>query len=558
MDQDFSGAPFHLDAEGIAWVESTLARLSGRDRLAQLLVPLARDLSPAALDHYLTLGLGGIHRLSSRGEADLLASARYLAAGAAARGLPPLCLTADLDFSEKNSLKDGTAFTNQMGVAATNDPAAAGIMGRLCAEEMQATGGHWTFSPVVDLSLNPRSSVVNTRAFSDRPEVVASMAAAHVGAVEAGGVVATPKHWPGDGTDDRDQHYATTDNHLSVEDWRRDFAPGFAAAIAAGARSIMAGHITQKALSRAMGPDATARRHLPATLNPDLLAYLRREMGFKGVIISDSLQMGGFNSQGIRRDLLPACLAAGCDVLLFPAEPVEDDLGHLVAALADGRLTEARVAEACRLMLALKASLGLHRGEKLAPTGGLGTEAHRAMAEDVARRSITCVRNDEGLLPLSPARHPRLLLLTPAQRLSPGGPLPALDIAALLTTRGFTVTRHDPALPVDLTNQDLALYAFEEEGMSGKFDLRIRWDRIQAPWHDSLRRLWHEIPTVMLSFGSPYTLLDAPECRTVINAYSPVASAQRAAIAALCGEIAFAGVSPVDPRRGLYDAERAL
>lgn len=556
MDFAFiKAAPFHLDDGAATWVETMLASMSTAEKIGQIVVPLCRDLSPAALDRLLQLKVGGIHRLSSRSTADLRASADYLQP----RSRIPIIFTADLDFSEKNSLLEGTKMTNQMGIAATGDPAWADAMATLCAEEMIATGSHWSFSPVVDLDLNHRSSIVNTRAFGSDPAQVINLIERYIRAAQAKGVAVCSKHWPGDGTDDRDQHYVTTNNRLPLDAWHRSFGAVFRKAIDCGVKTIMAGHITLRSYSQARGAAQKSPEYMPATLNADLLLdLLRGEFGFNGVIVSDSAQMAGFTGKGPRSEIVPMCIENGCDVLLFPHEPVEDDIGHLMKGVETGRLSLARLDEAVARMLALKASIGLHL--KTQDGGGwwagdTATEIHRHWARRAAEQSITLVKDTQGLMPLDPARHKRLLVLTAKERFSPSGPLPPLQISAMLRGQGFDVVDYIPGSDMPLTGYDAALYILADEGMSGKYQLSPRWDALHGAFPAGLERLWHLLPTAILSLGTPYHLYDAPDCRTLVNAYSPVLPVQRALVDAITGVIPFTGKSPVDPFCGLPEAQ---
>jgi beta-N-acetylhexosaminidase len=556
MDFAFlKAAPFDLDEAAAAWVETTLQSMTLDEKVGQIVVPLCRDLSPAALDRYLDLKVGGIHRLSSRSTPDLRASADYLQP----RSGIPMIFTADLDFSEKNSLLDGTKMTNQMGIAATGKPEWAEVMAELCAEEMTATGSHWSFSPVVDLDLNHRSSIVNTRAFSSNPAQVMELTEHYIRAAQAKGVAVCSKHWPGDGTDDRDQHYVTTDNRLPLEAWRQSFGAVFQNAIDAGVKTIMAGHITLRSYSQAKVSARKSPEYMPATLNADLLQdLLRGELGFNGLIVSDSAQMAGFTGKGPRSEIVPMCIENGCDVLLFPHEPIEDDIAHLVKGVETGLLTMVRLDEAVARMLALKASVGLHL--KIGDSSGwwagdTSTEKHQQWAKAAAQASITLVKDTQGLMPLDAVKHKRLLVLTARERFSPSGPLPPLQISAMLRDKGFEVVEYIPGSDMPFTGFDAALYILADEGMSGKYQLSPRWDALHGAFPAGLERLWHILPTAILSLGSPYHLYDAPDCRTLVNAYSPVLPVQRALVDAITGVNPFTGRSPVDPFCGLPEAQ---
>lgn len=541
-DDHLRAAPFHLDPQALAWVRRSSDSLDDEGRLRQLLIPMCRDLSPDALRDLAARNLGGIHRFPSFTEDELRDSARLLADGAA---IPPL-MTADLELSEKASVRAGTVFPNQMTVAATANPQNAWRMGALAAREAGYLGFHVSWTPVADLALNPRSNVVNTRSFSDRVDLTRDLVCAYIDGMQAHGMAACVKHFPGDGLDDRDQHFVTTINPMDMPHWQDSFARIFAAAIAADVRVMMAGHISLPA------HDPTGA---PASLSAPLLqGLLRGDLGFNGVIVSDATLMNGFAQQGPRDRIVPACIQAGCDILLFPKD-IDADLDRLRAGLASGALTHQRLDQAVLRILALKAALGLHLGSTLPDAQDrpalLGSDEHRGWSEGIVRGAVTLLRDRPQILPLDPARHRRILLAEAVGRRSPSSALPDLQIAAMLEEAGFTITRHQHGQPIDAENHDIGLYLMAEEGLSGKENLGPQWERLHGAFPASMERLWHHLPTVYVSLGTPFLPYHMPDCPTFINAYSPILPMQRAVVHALTGRIPFAGTSPVEATGGL-------
>lgn len=534
----FSAAPFELDNDALDWVATTFASLSVDGKIGQILLPLARDLSNQALNDLLELGVGGIHRMPGRSLDELQTSAEYLQTSSKI----PLLLSGDLECSEKGNFAGFPGQTNQMGVAATNDPENAARMAAMAAYEGLRRGFNWSFTPVVDIDLNFRSSVVNTRSFGSDPQKVGLAAAAYVRAMQAGGMAACAKHWPGDGCDERDQHFVTSMNTLTEAEWWATFGTAFRAAISAGVKAIMAGHISL--------PRFQSQPGRPASLDSELLTMLRSRFGFQGLIISDAISMGGFLSQGERAQTVPNCIQAGCDILLFPVHP-RQDFEHLRRGLETGLLSHSRLDEAVLRILALKASLGLHQQRMRPVPEADRCDVHKVWEREIAERSVTLVRDTQELLPLQANRHRRILLLQTDQRHSPSGPLPSLQIDALLREAGFEVYLYGKDQAVDLGKYDVAICVVAEEGLSAKQGLRVDWTALQGRFPASMDRLWRDMPALMVSLGSPYHLFEAPDCPTLINAYSPVLTVQRAVVAALTGAIPFMGRSPVDAFAGL-------
>jgi len=431
-------------------------------------------------------------------------------------------------------------------------------MGVVAGREGGYCGFNVTWSPVVDLALNFRSNVVDTRSFGSDPQTVRAMAAAYLDGIRSTGMAATAKHWPGDGLDDRDQHFATTHNSLDLTTWRETFGTIYRDLIVQGLPMIMAGHITLQAYTASLGDQARSAAHLPATLNADLTSrLLREELGFNGVIVSDATSMVGFQARGKRKDLVPLCIESGCDILLFPRDLAED-LAHLKAGLTSGALSQRRVEEAVIRTLGLKASMGLRRSTALPAVSQreelLGSDEHRRWTQEAAAAAVTLVKDTQNLLPLSRDKHRRILLSQLEERMSPSGPLPQLQVARLLEEAGFTVTIYKPGDPVDPSLYDVGLYVMAEEGLSGKESLGPHWDDLHGHFPRSMERLWHRLPTVYVSLGTPFLLFHMPECKTFVNAYSAVLPVQEAVVQTVTGQLPFRGHSPVDAFCGLAEA----
>lgn len=551
-DAQLCAAPFHLDRDALDWVKARFAGLGQDAKIAQIVLPMCRDLSDESIDALAAQGTGGVHRFPSYSEDELRRSAQRLMQACA---VPPL-LTADIEMSEKASVKSGTAFPNQMAVAATGDPENARRMGTIAAREAGYLGFGVSWTPVADLALNFRSNAVNTRAFSDKVDQTRSMVCAYLDGMQANGLVACVKHFPGEGLDERDQHYVTTHNTMAMDAWHASFGKIYAAAIARDVRLVMAGHVTLPAYSPAPGDAALSEATLPASLSADLLqGLLRGELGYNGVIVSDATGMAGFTSCGVRKDIVPLCIESGCDILLFPQD-TEEDMQFLREGLINGALSQARLDEAVLRILALKASMGLHLGRPAVPDESrrgalLGSDEHHSWSKAVSEGCVTLVKDTQGLLPLSPDRHRRILLAEARDRRSPSAPLPDLEIPAMLEALGFEITRVLPGAPIDPSGQDIGLYLMAEEGLSGKEHLGPQWERLHGAFPLTMQRMWQHLPTLYVSLGSPFLTFHMPDCPTFVNAYSAVRPVQQAVVDALTGVIPFAGRSPVTLPWGL-------
>ena len=545
-------APFNLDDAGVAWVQQTKAGLTPRARLGQLFTFISMGRDPGELARLARLQPAGITRMFSPDrdfECDFMDKAR-------AAAQVPMLLSADLEGS-RMSLAFGTEVPNPLALAAVDDVQASRAIARIMAEEARAMGINWSFTPVLDINAAFRSPIVATRGFGSDLARIERQALAQLEEFQAAGVAATVKHWPGEGFDERDQHLLTTINPLSMAEWEAQFGRLYRAAIAAGVLSVMSAHIALPAYVLAANPEAGVEAYRPASvsraLNVDLL---RGQLGFNGVMVSDATPMAGFGAWGPREEMLPEVIANGCDMILFTDDP-EADMEFVAAAIADGRISAARLDEALTRVLGLKAALGLQNGFVPAASQKalLGTVANKAAARAVTARAPTLVKDVGGLLPLSAARTKRVLVVS-GGIVSPSHPEPApFEVPDLLRAEGFDVTLFTPGMAVSSADFDLMLYLFGEETLLTRGRIFLDWARISGGFQGAMRRHWHEMPTLMISFGYPYYLYDAPRVPTYVNAYATMPTMQAAVVECLMGRAPWNLNSPVDAFCGLGDAK---
>lgn len=457
-------------------------------------------------------------------------------------------------------LDGATPMPNQLGMAALPDERDYRRALTVMAQEARAIGINWTFSPVIDVNADFRSTIVGTRSFGASALRVGRLGAMHVDVVQVAGLAATAKHWPGEGFDPRDQHVLTTVNPLDLSQWDATFGALYRGVIGAGVKTLMAGHIAWPAHAHSLGVrglEAYRPASISRLLNIDLL---RGQLGFNGLITSDATQMGGLTSWSARAVHLPEIIENGCDMVLF-SDDLETGIAVLRQAITQGRLSERRIDEALTRVLGLKASLGLHR--QVAQTDAvedvrlkLRTAQNLDINRQVASASITLVKDVQKLLPIHPVKHRRITLLTQTAdpQLTPFAPL-EISLGALLQARGFEVRAYDQNDPPSAANTDLLLYVLAHESLMTAGAIHFDWRRLHGPiWH-AMRRYWHELPTAMISMGHPYYLNEAPRMPCVINAYTAIEPVQQALVRKLLGEEPFVGTHPVDAFCGHADAQ---
>lgn len=537
----FRKPPFNLDDAGIAWVRERHAALTLDDKLRQLFNLRIRGGDPVELAAMQRFRPGGIttHSPEKDGGGGSLIDAFN------AQATVPLIVSADLEGS-RMSLPGGTEVPNPLGLAALDDIEVTREVARILAREARDAGINWTFTPVLDINAAWRSAIVATRGFGSDVATIERHAIATLEEFQKLGVASAVKHWPGEGYDDRDQHLVTTINPLSMDAWEQSFGRLYRAAIRAGVMSVMSAHIALPAFIHQHDPDAGGEAYRPASLsqllNEDLL---RRHLGFNGLIVSDATGMAGLGAWAARSVALPELVQNGCDVILFTPDR-DRDLEYLHAAIADGRLTEARVDEAVARILALKAAVGLHRPTRRETVAG-DASASRAFAMNATRRIPTLVKDVQGLLPLDPHTHRRVLVITPGI-IDPWVPHPIpFVLPDLLREHGFETTSYTPGMAVTPEQFDLVLFLSGEETLMTRGHIGFDWLRTMGNPNTAMQRAWHDIPTLMISFGYPYLLYDAPRVPTYINAYMTTDTMQRAVVELLLGNGTWNRNSPVDP-----------
>jgi len=548
-------APFNLDDAAISWLHDTYASLDLDDKIGQLFTLIMIGTDEEDFKRIASLRPGGVTRFFT---ADLEFERRVISDLVAKSKVPPI-ISADLEGS-RHSFAFGTPVLGQLGLAAVDDVQATEKSSEILAREGRAMGVRWSFTPVIDINTAFRSPIVGTRSYGSDVNKIERHAVAHVHGLQRNGVAATAKHWPGEGYDDRDQHLVTTTNPLSMDEWKETFGRLYRTLITEGVLAIMSGHISLPAYVRSKIPDAGLEAFRPASvsrlLNVDLL---RDELGFNGIIVSDATPMGGLSAWGHHLDTLPDIIANGCDMILFSDEP-EEDMAAVKAAVEDGRITPERLEEAVLRVLALKAHLKLFQPSDVLADAAevrqlLAHPDSVAASREYIGRSPTLVKDVNGIFPLDPAKTKRVLLVD-GGIVHPLMPQPLkFLLPELLRKEGFEVTIDRPDIVPTPDDFDLVVYALGDESLLVRGRIFVDWHRMGGGGlFKAMYRPWTNIPSVMISFGHPYHLYDAPRVPAYINAYSTMDSVQEAVVDCMLGRKPFLGTNPVDPFCGLEDA----
>lgn len=465
----------------------------------------------------------------------------------------PVIIAADIESGPGDVFAGEPMLPMPMAWGACNDEKLIERAGELIAEECRSKGIHWTFSPVVDINFNPNNPIVNIRAISDSPRTVARIGRAFVRGLKKDGLMATTcKHFPGDGVDDRNQHFCTTVNSLTKEEWDSSYGAVYRAMIEEGTDSIMVAHIALPAYQAendaVFGPP-------PAVLSEEIMTgLLRGRLHFGGCIVSDAMSMIGSASRVPIEDLACTFLRCGGDMVLFP-EPT--DHAQIKESLLQGRLDRSRLVDAVVHVLKMKNSVHLFEEAPKIGAGNSRGEELRKICAQIAERSIKIVRDTQKILPLHLKKGAKILLLNEYSYYKPKTECDEfILLEEELKKRGFITRSVDGAKHSEikdiLPEYDCVLvnFKFSSRDYHGG-SLRIGWDHIMLFWRAYL--LQHPC-VVFTSFGDPYKLYEFPYLKTYVNAFSFTPDTIRATVRVILGEIPCTAKNPVG-LSGLFERE---
>ena len=405
--------PFYLTDEQISWVEDAIAHMTKEEKIGQLFIHLTGSNKEEDVKEKVSrMHMGGI-RFNPRSKEEMWEMNYNFQKFSKV----PVLSAVNVESGGNGASRDGTFIGNEMKIAATGDTKYAYELGRICGIETKATGSNWAFAPIVDLVRNWHNSGISVRGWGDDPDTVLAMSKEYFRGISESGIVCAMKHFPGDGSDERDPHIATSVNALSMEEWDNSYGKVYKGMIEAGVQAVMPGHIMMPAYQRHFCPGLKDEDLKPATLSKELLGdLLRGKLGFSGLIVSDASHMVGLTGRAKRSELVPGAIMAGIDMFLFYND-IEEDTRYMTEAYDKGILTEERLHDALSRILALKCVVGLDKFtlDKFPAKEGLsaiGRPEYKEIAKEVAEKSVTLVKHTEDIFPVTPEKYKRVLLVS--------------------------------------------------------------------------------------------------------------------------------------------------
>jgi beta-N-acetylhexosaminidase len=448
-----------------------------------------------------------------------------------------------------------------MAMGATGDEKLAYGAAKLTAEEGRAIGVNVNFYPVADVQNNPQNPIINIRSFGEDPDSVSRFVRAYIKGAQDNGQIATAKHFPGHGDVASDSHLMMPVLDVSKERLNTTELPPFRAAIAEDVGAIMSAHIWL--------PQLEPEKGVPSTLSHNVMTdLLRRDLRFNGMIFTDAMSMRGVSAAWKPDEAAVRAVEAGSDLLILLPD-VAAAFNGIKAAVASGRLTEARVDESVKRILAAKARIGLDQQKnRFTDVNRLmtvvGNKEHRAFAQEIADRAITLVRDDRNALPLKPSPNTRVAQINILDTRAGWREGPVGRIMAAEMQKRFPLAQtvqvddqsqsneYDMARKIAQMADVVVVNGFiRVAAYKGSIDLTKDQTRLLQDLMQMKK------PFVFTIFGSPYLLTQIPELPSYIVTYDTSNAAELAAVKAITGEIQFRGHLPIN-LPGLYKIGHGL
>ena len=566
--------PVHLTSAGEKWAEKTLRKLTLEEKIGQVFMIWCRaSFLNVENPEYLQLRdamqkyhVGSFAMTVHVDGPFLLRSEPYEAAELLNRlqsdSKLPLLFAADFERGVSMRLMGATVFPHAMAFGADGNLQDAESFGRITAEESRAIGIHWNFFPDADVNSNPANPIINTRSFGEDPKQVGDLAVAYIKGAHEGGMLATVKHFPGHGD-------TATDSHLGVASVNVDRAhldsielPPFREAIAAGVDAVMVAHVTVPALD-------SDPNHV-ATISPEVVSdLLEKQLGFKGIVVSDALDMAGLThlfANNIGRAAVEA-FKAGNDLLLIPAD-FPASYKAMLEAVQSGEISRQRLDRSVLKILRTKAELGLQDARLVdinTIADAVGKPQNIAFGQQVAESAITLVRENGKVLPLKTKGTASGVLPYTKQEETHNDLVAVVFSDDVRTESGRAFGRElrarvpdahviyvDPRVAAGMNDEVMkavneaqkivaAVYVVPTAGKIG--NTMAMADATGALLQQLLDRAAEK--TIVVAMGNPYLAASFPKVENYMCTFSNASVSEIAAVKALFGEIPIRGRLPV-------------
>lgn len=535
---------FQLSENDRKWVDKTLKEMTLDEKIGQLImVPFSGRFVNLKSEYFQELSnlvkyrhVGGLIMFGGEiFEASILINELQKIAKI------PLFIASDLERGAGNQLTSAVSFPFLMAIGATGSEEYAYFQGKITALEARSVGINWTFAPVVDVNSNPDNPIINIRSFGEDPELVARLGSAFIRGCQDGRLIATAKHFPGHGDTSLDSHTTLAFIPATRERLEKVELYPFKLAIKTGVKSIMTAHIAIPEIDD----------DIPSTLSEKIInGILRKELGFKGVVVTDAMSMGGITKNYWIGEAAVKAIVAGVDMVLIPPAPLSA-IEAIKDAYRRGIITEKRIDESVRRILSAKAWLGIHQ-KRFSDIGALNKvladPSNIEKAERIAADSITLLRNYDRVVPIDPRGKGKILALAIIDEDNPGLPSPFLTECKKIYDKCETRIVHNEtdkgkllSLLEKLNDYDAIVAGIFVRTAASK-------DTIALPEElaDFIKLLSSQKkPFVAIAFSNPYIVRQFPDMRNYLCAYGYSEILQKAGARAVFGLTDIKGKLPV-------------
>lgn len=522
------------------WADSTMKSMSGIQRAGQLFMVAAYSNKGLEANEELmrlikNQGIGGLIFMQGGPGRQLILTQKYQAAAKI-----PLLISADAEWGLAMRLDSALAFPYAMTLGAIQDLKLIQKTAERMAFHCRRIGITMNMAPVVDVNVNPKNPIINGRSFGENPKRVAQLGVAFMKGLQAGGVMASAKHFPGHGDTEKDSHLTLPEvPHSRPRLDSIELLP-FRELIKNRCASVMVAHLAV--------PTLTGHPSTPTTLSKKVVAeLLKQEMGYEGLAITDALNMKGVAEKNQPGAVDVEALLAGNDILLF-SENVPKALSLISSGLADGSILQSDIDGKCRKILAYKYMLGLHQLN--VPTmrnlaSDLNSDADRKLFLELYEKAITLLQNNKNLVPLQ-----RLDTLKPVliEIGSPSGPEFFLRLNDYMPVARLSLAEDASAEQIEQVLQQAKKYNLAIVGLHRPGEKPFR----SKSWGNSARlaleRIQKQMGSILVHFSLPYNLSSLPSIKkssALVQAYQDTPASRDMAAQALFGGIGFQGRLPV-------------
>ena len=535
------------------WAERTLKKLSLREKIAQMMIYRMhlkyKYITPDKWTEIKTLlsndGIGGIHIWSGDGSSSIAMLNEIQK-----RSRIPIIIDADIERGLGQRFISGTDFPPLMAITATGNPDNAYEVGRIVARESRAAGVQWNLSPVVDVNNNPLNPIINTRSFSERPEIVSEFALQYIKGLQDFGMISTAKHFPGHGDTQTDSHSSLA---MIPSDssrlWSIELKP-FIDVAKAGVDAVMIAHVH--------APDFQPEADRPATLSDFWVTdILRNQIGYNGTIITDGMGMGGVTKNYSDDFALVETVKAGCDIIIQNHDIV-GSIDAIEEAVLNGEISLDRINSSALKMLKMKEKVGLHLNPYVnieSMMNHIGIKEHKETSNRISSEAITLIKDEQGLLPLSKNAKDTLYVFDIYDQKNKHS-LSAVSSSLIRERFPIRTIQIDESDKKNILDAILSSIPKNSRILINAFvSPKELKDRIFFPDNENyfvkeLMKISNRI--ILASLGSPYLLMGFPEVSTYLCAYKGSAIMQSALSKALMGKENISGRLPISIP-GMFD-----